>query len=123
MDHTSSFVLSPQSDFPTPSSRTCPLSSFASGMALPCFRKGTRRYAQLEPCSAVSRAVTDAIQTKPGLFKVATFRRWVVVLSGSELIEDVRKATDDVLSNLEPLREVCTARASCSTPHPPSWSF
>ncbi|KAH9055827.1 cytochrome P450 [Lactarius deliciosus] len=37
-------------------------------------------------------------KTKPGLFKIATFRRWMVLVSGPELVEDVRKASDDVLS-------------------------
>ncbi|KAI9447173.1 hypothetical protein BJY52DRAFT_1193545 [Lactarius psammicola] len=37
-------------------------------------------------------------KTRPGLFKIATFRRWLVLVSGPELVEDVRKAPDDVLS-------------------------
>jgi len=37
-------------------------------------------------------------KTKPGLFRIALFRRWMVLPSGPELIEDVRKAPDDVLS-------------------------
>ncbi|KAI9509456.1 cytochrome P450 [Russula earlei] len=45
-------------------------------------------------------------KTKLGLFKFAMFRRWVVVLSNVKLIEDVRKAPDDVLSNLVPLAEI-----------------
>ncbi|KAH9067786.1 cytochrome P450 [Lactarius vividus] len=37
-------------------------------------------------------------KTGRGLFKTATFRRWLVLASSPELIEDVRKAPDDVLS-------------------------
>ncbi|KAI9441477.1 cytochrome P450 [Lactarius indigo] len=37
-------------------------------------------------------------KTGRGLFKIAAFRRWMVLASGPELIEDVRKAPDDVLS-------------------------
>ncbi len=37
-------------------------------------------------------------QTRRGLFKIATFRAWLVLASSPELIEDVRKAPDDVLS-------------------------
>jgi hypothetical protein len=37
-------------------------------------------------------------QSRRGLFKIATFRRWMVVVSGPEVIEDIRKAPDDVLS-------------------------
>ncbi|KAI9465947.1 cytochrome P450 [Lactarius psammicola] len=37
-------------------------------------------------------------KTRRGLFKIATFRRWTVLASSPELIEDVRKAPDDVLS-------------------------
>ncbi|KAH9000281.1 cytochrome P450 [Lactarius akahatsu] len=33
-----------------------------------------------------------------GVFKIAGFRRWMVLISGPELVEDVRKAPDDVLS-------------------------
>ncbi|KAI9440521.1 cytochrome P450 [Lactarius indigo] len=33
-----------------------------------------------------------------GIFKIAAFRRWMVLASGPELVEDVRKAPDDVLS-------------------------
>ena len=46
-------------------------------------------------------------QTRPGLFKIATFRRWMVLPSGPELIEDVRKAPDDVLSMIASAIEVC----------------
>jgi cytochrome P450 len=44
-------------------------------------------------------------KTRPGLFKIANFRRWMVLAAGSELIEDVRKAPDDVLSLIEPTIE------------------
>ncbi|KAI9434726.1 cytochrome P450 [Lactarius indigo] len=37
-------------------------------------------------------------KTRPGLFKIPTFRRWMVLVSGPELVEDVRKASDDILS-------------------------
>ncbi|KAF8271106.1 cytochrome P450 [Lactarius quietus] len=37
-------------------------------------------------------------QSRLGLFKIPTFRRWMVLASGPEQIEDVRKAPDDVLS-------------------------
>ena len=33
-----------------------------------------------------------------GLFKIATFRGWMVLASNSELIEDVKKAPEDILS-------------------------
>jgi len=35
-----------------------------------------------------------------GLFKIATFWGWMVLASSPELIEDIRKAPDDVLSCL-----------------------
>ncbi|KAH9067784.1 cytochrome P450 [Lactarius vividus] len=40
----------------------------------------------------------EKVNTSLGLFKTATLRRWMVLASGPELIEDVRKAPDDVLS-------------------------
>ena len=48
-------------------------------------------------------------QTKPGLFKFAVFKRWAVAPSGMKLVEDVRRAPDDVLSIHEPIVEVRTA--------------
>ena len=51
------------------------------------------------------------IQTKPGLFKIAFFRRWVVLAAGPELTEDIRKAPDNVLSMIEPVYEVRIARS------------
>jgi cytochrome P450 len=44
-------------------------------------------------------------KTRPGLFKIANARRWMVLASGSGPIEDVRRAPDDVLSRMEPRRE------------------
>jgi len=38
------------------------------------------------------------LQKGRGLFKIATFRRWMVLASNPELVEDARKAPDDVLS-------------------------
>ena len=75
-------------------------------------RRRMRRSAQLDPCRAVPKVDADVIQTKPGLFKFANFKQWVVVPSGPELIEDVRRATDDVLSIKEPLRNVRTLYTS-----------
>ena len=82
-------------------------------MALPSLRKDMKRSTVV---LSVARAEGDVIQSRPGLFKFANFKRWVVVPSGSELIEDVRKATDDFLSINEPLREVRTAHAACLMP-------
>jgi len=45
-------------------------------------------------------------KTKPGIFKIPFFKRWAVIPSSPELIEDVRKAPDDILSIDEPLREL-----------------
>jgi len=42
---------------------------------------------------------------KPGLFKIPTFRRWIVLPTSAELMEDVRKAPDHTLSVEEPFRE------------------
>jgi len=44
-------------------------------------------------------------KTSPGLFKIATFRRWMVLAAGPELIEDIRRAPDNVLSMREPIIE------------------
>ncbi|KAH9959807.1 cytochrome P450 [Russula dissimulans] len=42
---------------------------------------------------------------KPGLFKIPTFKRWMVLPTSSELIEDVRKAPDHMLSVNEAFKE------------------
>ncbi|KAH9975529.1 cytochrome P450 [Lactifluus volemus] len=41
--------------------------------------------------------------TRPGLFKIAHFRRWVVLAAGPELAEDIRKAPDNVLDMRAPV--------------------
>ena len=46
-------------------------------------------------------------QSRRGLFKIPTLRRWMVLAAGPELIEDIRKAPDDVLSLLQSAIEVC----------------
>ncbi|KAI0267017.1 cytochrome P450 [Gloeopeniophorella convolvens] len=43
---------------------------------------------------------------KPGVFKVATFRRWTVLVTSHEHVEDMRGAPDDVLSFVIPASEV-----------------
>jgi hypothetical protein len=58
---------------------------------------------------AEAGATRRRFQTKPGLFKIATFRRWIVVPSGPELIEEVMKAPDTAMAVLEPFLDVRTA--------------
>ncbi|KAI0245478.1 cytochrome P450 [Lactifluus subvellereus] len=45
-------------------------------------------------------------KNKPGIFKIATFRRWMVLSNGAKLIEEIKKAPDDVLSLQEAVREL-----------------
>ncbi|KAI0305190.1 cytochrome P450 [Multifurca ochricompacta] len=45
-----------------------------------------------------SRMINEGYEkVKPGLFKIPVFRRWIVLPAGAELIEDVKRAPDDVL--------------------------
>ncbi|KAF8467591.1 cytochrome P450 [Russula ochroleuca] len=44
-------------------------------------------------------------KTRPGLFKIANFRRWVVLAAGPKLIEDVGRAPEDIMSRIEPVNE------------------
>jgi len=44
-------------------------------------------------------------QSKPGLFKIPTLRRWMVLVTSPELVEDIKKAPEDILSAREPGRE------------------
>jgi hypothetical protein len=50
--------------------------------------------------------------TRPGISKVAIFRRWVVLATGSELIEDVGRAPEDILSRTEPVNEDCLVHSA-----------
>ena len=43
-------------------------------------------------------------------FKVALLDQWVVVVSGADMVEELRKMPDEVVSILEAADEVCTAR-------------
>ncbi|KAI0277355.1 hypothetical protein BGY98DRAFT_918365 [Russula aff. rugulosa BPL654] len=40
-------------------------------------------------------------KTRPGLFQIANFWRWTVLVGGSELIDNIRRAPDDVLSMMK----------------------
>jgi cytochrome P450 len=44
-------------------------------------------------------------RSRQGLFKIATFRGWMVFASDPEVIEDIRKAPEDILSFGVPVRE------------------
>ena len=57
--------------------------------------------------SRVKSMTSLPIQTSPGLSKIAQFRRRMVPATGSQLIDDVRRAPDNVLSMMKPLNEVC----------------
>lgn len=48
-------------------------------------------------------------QSKPGLFKIPTFRQWIVVPSGSKLIEEMMRAPENIMSIREPLEDVRTS--------------
>ena len=41
-----------------------------------------------------------------GVFKVALYDRWLVVISGRKLIEDLRKRPDDEVSFTEAIEDV-----------------
>lgn len=78
-----------------------------SSMELAYSKRGMRKYfGSFNMPFLVLNWWYSYFQTKPGLFKIATFRRWMVLATGPQLIEDVRKAPDDVLSKAEPLNEV-----------------
>jgi hypothetical protein len=47
-------------------------------------------------------------QSRPGLFRIPKFRRWIVFAGGAESIEDIRKAPEGILSAHKPNAEVCT---------------
>ncbi|KAG6890492.1 hypothetical protein C0992_000984 [Termitomyces sp. T32_za158] len=45
-----------------------------------------------------SRTIQEGYDKYDGLFRIADFRSWTVIVSGTKLIEDVRKAPEDVLT-------------------------
>ncbi|KAH9972310.1 cytochrome P450 [Lactifluus volemus] len=48
-------------------------------------------------------------KAKPGIFKIATPRRWMVLPTSAQLIEDIRNAPDGVLSMSESVKELIQA--------------
>ena len=40
------------------------------------------------------------------LFKIISYRRWIVLATGPQLIDDIRNALDDILSFHEPANEI-----------------
>lgn len=51
-------------------------------------------------------------QYKNKVFKVAQFDRWLVIVSGTKLVDEIRKATDNELSFSEAANDVCTHSVS-----------
>jgi hypothetical protein len=47
----------------------------------------------------------EKTRSRQGLFKIATFWRWMVFASDPEVIEDIRKAPEDILSFEVPVGE------------------
>ena len=101
-----SLLLFLPSDSLTRFFRTSPL-FVSSSMASPCSKMGMRKQTFLFiKCLRCSELTRSDFQATRGLFKTATFRRWMVLASRPELIEDVRKAPDNVLSLMAPAIEV-----------------
>ncbi len=47
------------------------------------------------------------------MFKVATLSKWMVLPTNSKLVEDIRKAPEDILSHAEPTDEVLAVLVGC----------
>ena len=45
-------------------------------------------------------------QFRPGIFKIATLNRWIVVVCGTKFIEELRKAPDTDISSEEAVNDV-----------------
>ena len=52
---------------------------------------------------------TQYEQFRSGIFKVATFNRWIVVVCGAKFVEELRKAPDADVSYAEAVNEVSRA--------------
>jgi hypothetical protein len=71
------------------------------------------------PCSKLTLPPRSQTRSRQGLFKIAGLRRWIILVSDPELIEDIKKAPDDILSIRERLREVrlLPARSNLTRTH------
>lgn len=45
-------------------------------------------------------------QFRPGIFRIATLNRWIVVVCGTKFVEELRKAPDTDVSYEEALNDV-----------------
>lgn len=62
-------------------------------------------------------------QYKGRPFKVANFNRWLVIVSGPRLIDDVRKAADNELSFIDAANEVRPSDYATLPGHPDMLCF
>lgn len=58
------------------------------------------------PLSLTRPCHLNHLKHYPGLFKIPTMGRWMVVATGPQLIDDIRRASDDQLSFTEAISEV-----------------
>lgn len=74
------------------------------------FKKVMTRYGLTWFLGYLLRYYTQQIllrQYKGTAFKVANLNRWLVIVSGPTLVEELRQAGDDELSSLEATVDVC----------------
>ena len=57
----------------------------------------------IDPSSIKLRMLLHLDKT---LFKIISYRRWIVLATGPQLIDDIRNALDDILSFHEPANEI-----------------
>ena len=75
-------------------------------MRLLLLEKDTRRSGVISVLRILRLTRTQPFrQYHPGIFKIAILDRWLVVVTGAELIEDIRKAPEDELSFISATKE------------------
>jgi len=73
---------------------------------------------RLAPVNVRKLMLAGVFQYKSGLFKIPTFRRWMVLPASAEIIQEIKNAPDDVVSTRERAAGVCTVHtASAHTQH------
>lgn len=64
-------------------------------------------YVKVGPSFCPLSITSEALQYKEGVFKIPLTDRWLVVVSGPKLVEELRKLPDDKMSFLDAIADVC----------------
>ena len=66
-------------------------------------------YSTMKSVSRLTLLVLSRSQFHESAFKIALFGQWIVVVSGPKIVDDLRKRSDDEVSFIEGVEEVCAS--------------